>query len=384
MRKKAKGKAKSKSKFERDWEKIKSEKGLYRFRKSGVFFANFRRGGKHYRESLEATDLALAKRKLHDLKARIDRTDPRFGKISLVEWLKVYFSTLKGADTTLADKQRIIDRVKRTWFLARSIPMRDLKRSQIVTWLNEQYGAHSASSYNAALTLIRDAFAEAVKDRVLMDSVIADLEYRKRDKPIRPTPTWEQFQALIADIRAQRFNADAQDSADFLEFLGLAGLGQAEASSLTRADVDFAAEQMICYRHKTDTGYMVPIFPQLRPLLERLCEGLKPHQKIFKIAQARKALANACKRLGFVRELATGELVPAFSQRSLRRCFVTRAIQLGVDVKTIAEWQGHKDGGQLILSTYSHVAKPHSQRMAQMIATEQAANVIPIKRSQEG
>ena len=34
---------------------------------------------------------------------------------------------------------------------------------------------------------------------------------------------------------------DAQDSADFLEFLGLAGLGQAEARSLTRADVDLDA-----------------------------------------------------------------------------------------------------------------------------------------------
>jgi integrase len=373
------------SKYALQWEKIKSERGLYRFKRSGVYFANFRRGGKHYRESLHTTDLPLARRKLHDLKSRIDRTDPRFGKISLLEWLKVYFETLKGAETTLADKWRIIERVKATWFLARSIPMRDLKRSQIATWLNEQFGAHGASSYNAALTLIRDAFAAAVHDRVLTDNPITDLSYRRRTKPIRPTPTFEQFQALIADIRAQRFNADALDSADFLELLGLAGLGQAEASSLTRADVDFEAGQMTCYRHKTSQGFVVPIFPQLRPLLERLCEGKKPHHKLFKLAQARKALANACRRLGFVRELATGELVPAYSHRSLRRCFITRAIQLGVDVKTISEWQGHKDGGQLILSTYSHGAKPHSQRMAQIIATEQPPNVIQLDdQSQQG
>jgi hypothetical protein len=41
--------------------------------------------------------------------------------------------------------------------------------------------------------------------------------------------------------------------------------------------------------------------------------------------------------------------------RSLRRMFITRAIEKGVDVKTIALWQGHKDGGKLILDTYSHV-----------------------------
>jgi hypothetical protein len=40
-------------------------------------------------------------------------------------------------------------------------------------------------------------------------------------KPLRLTPSFEQFKAIIADVRAQVFNADAQDSADFLEFLGL-------------------------------------------------------------------------------------------------------------------------------------------------------------------
>ena len=47
--------------------------------------------------------------------------------------------------------------------------------------------------------------------------------------------------------------------------------------------------------------------------------------------------------------------------------FITRAIQKGVDVKVIAEWQGHKDGGKLILGTYSHVFDSHSNRMAQLL-----------------
>jgi integrase len=91
----------------------------------------------------------------------------------------------------------------------------------------------------------------------------AHLKFRKRERPIRLTPTYEQFKAIIADVRAQPFNADAQDSADFLEFLGLAGLGQAEASSLARADVDFEAGRIITFRHKTSTGFAVPIFPNL-------------------------------------------------------------------------------------------------------------------------
>jgi integrase len=188
-------------------------------------------------------------------------------------------------------------------------------------------------------------------------------------KPIRLTPTFEQFKAIIADVRAQVFNADAQDSADFLEFLGLAGLGQAEAGSLTASDVDFAAGQIITYRQKTSTGFAIPIFPQVRPLLERLCQGKAHDARVFKISDAKKALAGACRRLG----------LPRYTHRSFRRMFVTRAIEKGIDVKVIAQWQGHKDGGKLILDTYSHVNPVHSQRMAQLMTEVLPQNVVPIQ-----
>src|SRR5262249_15046535 len=115
-------------------------------------------------------------------------------------------------------------------------------------------------------------------------------------------------------------------------------------------------------------------FPQVRSLLEKLCDG-KPHDaRVFKISDAKKALAGACRRLG----------CPPFSQRSLRRMFITRAIERGVDVKVIAEWQGHKDGGKLILDHYSHVNRAHSQRMAELMTSEHPANVIPMRPPSTG
>ena len=58
--------------------------------------------------------------------------------------------------------------------------------------------------------------------------------------------------------------------------------------------------------------------------------------------------------------------------------FITRAIERGVDVKVIAEWQGHRDGGKLILNTYSHIRRPHSERMAALMTDGEPENVIPI------
>jgi integrase len=363
----------SRPKTKAKWFKVsKRIPSLYQYRPSGIYHARVRLGGKLYRESLETKDLAFAKRKLAVFKERLERTDPRYSKMTLVAWLEqIYFPTLKGALDVIRDKQRIIARIKRTWLFARTQPMRDLKKSQVETWLNEQYGDHSESYYNSALALIRDAFEMALHDHVIMENPAAALTYRKRKKPIRLTPTFEQFKQIVADIRAQKFNREAEESGDFVEFLGLAGLGQAEVASIKRSDVDVDAGRIIIYRHKTDVGFVIPIFPQVRPLVEKLCAGKRHNERLFSITQARKALANACKRLDF----------PPFTHRSLRRMFITRAIERGVDVKVIAQWQGHKDGGKLILETYSHVRPEHSNRMAALMTTEQPSNVIAIPKA---
>ena len=221
------------------------------------------------------------------------------------------------------------------------------------------------------LAAVRAAL-QAVNDKVIAESPAKGLKYQKRKNPIRITPTFEQFKAIVADIRAQRFNADAEESADFVEFLGLAGLGQAEAASTKRSDVDLDAGRIIVYRHKTDTGFAIPLYPQLRPLVEKLCNGKTHNARLFSISESRKALANSCKRLG----------LPSFTHRSLRRMFITRAIERGVDVKVIAEWQGHRDGGRLILQTYSHVNPVHSNRMAQLMSDGEPANVIPMAKAE--
>jgi integrase len=350
------------------WTRIKRERGLYRYNPSGQYFARVRFGGKLYRRKLDTDDLALAKRKLRAFKDDLERTDASKGNTSFAAVLGDYTKALGGSDETRKKKRIVIEKLRQTWFGIDSLPLRTVKTSQVAAWLTKHYGERSASHYNAALSVIRDAFDMAVADKIILESPAKDLTYRKRKQPIRLTPTFDQFKQIVADIRAQKFNREADESGDFVEFLGLAGLGQAEAASITRADVDLEAGRIIVYRHKTDTGFAIPIFPQVRPLVEKLCKGKKHDERLFSINESRKALANACKRLEF----------PIYTHRSLRRMFITRAIEKGVDVKVIADWQGHRDGGKLILQTYSHVRPEHSNRMAQLMTTEQPENVIPI------
>jgi integrase len=345
---------------------------LYRYNPTGQYFARVRFGGKLHRKKLETSDYKLARRKLADFREDLERVDERESNTSFGKLLDRYAKTLRGAAATLRDKNAIIEKLRNTWFGIDTLPLRtSIKPSLVKGWLTKHYGNKSAAYYNSALTLLRDAFDLAVEDRIISENPANDLSYLKRPKPIRLTPTYEQCRAIVADIRGQRFNADAEQSADFVELLGLAGLGQAEAAAIRRADVDLEAGRITAYRHKTSTGFAVPIFPQLRPLIEKLCKHKEPNERLFNIAQARKALRNACKRLK----------LPQFTHRALRRMFIVRAIEKGVDVKVIAEWQGHKDGGKLILQTYSHVNAVHSHRMAQLMSDGEPENVISISKA---
>jgi integrase len=338
---------------------------LYRYSSNGVYYGRIRVEGKEIKRSLETSDPALARRKLACFKDEQRQIDRSQGKLTLAELCDRYLKTVQHQKPkTIERKTFIVRRIKNDWPTGRLTQVGKIKPSDVDLWLS-RYRFGSASR-NLHISCVKELFNSAVRDRIITASPAAHLRSAKREKPIRLTPTFEQFKAIVADVRSQVFNADAQDSADFLEFLGLAGLGQAEAGSLTPADVDFAGGQIITYRHKTSTGFAIPIFPQVRPLLERLYEGKAHDARVFNISDAKKALAGACRRLGY----------PSFSQRSLRRMFITRAIERGVDVKVIAEWQGHRDGGQLILSTYSHVRPVHSQRMAQLLIESETENII--------
>src|SRR5262245_10038875 len=249
---------------------------LYRYSSNGVYYARFKTDGKEIRRSLETTDPAQARRNLAALKEKERQTNRSQGKLTLCELCDRWLKTIENSKPkTLEQKIGVIARIKQEWPNGNLVQVGKIKPSDCDLWLarcaRKARNGFKASSRNAHVQVLKEVFAMALRDRIISDSPAAHLKYIKREKPIRLTPTWEQFKAMVGNVRAQVFNADAQDSADFLEFLGLAGLGQAEASSLRRADIDLEAGRIITFRHKTSTGFAVPIFPQLRPLLQRLC-----------------------------------------------------------------------------------------------------------------
>ncbi|MFT5467530.1 MAG: integrase [Verrucomicrobiales bacterium] len=335
---------------------------LYRYRSNGIYYAVVRHQGKLIWKSLGTAQRSLANRKLADYRNKLSRTDVSAGKITLEALCADYLKSLSQAPRTLTEKGRIVDKIRKDWPAAEraQCQVKSIRPADVSTWLaSYKFGA---SAYNSFLWMIRAVLEFAVDNGFIAENPASRTKAKRREKPIRKTPKFEQFQAIVVEIRDKKENRRAQDSGDLVEFMGLAGVGNAEAGNLTWGDIEFEAGKITLFRQKTRQGYQVPLFPQVRALLVTMKgEGNPaPAQKVFKTKDAKKALAAACERLDY----------PHFDHRSLRRMFVTRALQRGVDVKTVSAWQGHQDGGRLILSTYSHVLSEHSDRMEELMTTD--------------
>jgi integrase len=325
---------------------------LYRHKISGNYYGIKKHRGKRKEHSLETSDRKLAERTLKRWIDNLDKVDATTERTTLNELLDKFQKVRQGLSESTRDTETsIINKLKRTWKHGLSIRISDIKPSMLDEWMAQYEADLKNSSYNRFTLFLKQLFDLALDDNMIAESPFARMKrtWKRPQKPVRNIPTQEQLEAIIKDIRSQGLNGIGEQSADFIEFMGLAGLGQAEVSALTLADIDWKMNRMQIRRKKTGALFFIPIYPHLKPLLEKICNShsgaTSPNQKLFQIKDARKALTNACHRQKF----------PHFSQRNIRQVLIRRLWQSGVDYKLISKWQGHRDGGKLILDTYTEV-----------------------------
>jgi integrase len=369
-----------------DWKKIGP--CLYRF-KQGDYYALVKRKGKQIRRSLKTSDLALARRNLTKFLADLERLDLDLGRQTLETFAQRFRATLRGAEATISKKELDLRILLETWPKDAPRALAAIKKDHCDIW-----AANGAQSFYAngrpvkdrklGATRLRDRllnakefFEAAVDAGAIATNPMRKVKLSKRSKVIRNTPSEEQFRAILDDLRRQRFNGHGpMDSADFVELAGTLGLGQAELSNIQRQHIDLEKGFVQVRRKKTGEIFKIPIFHDARAIIERRLAEMpeEPTARLLPHDNCKKALQGACKRLG----------LPHFEPRSLRRYHITRCIREGIDIPTIAKWQGHQDGGELILSTYSaEVEEKHSLEMAAKLAPR-PANVIEMKQEAAG
>ncbi len=332
--------------------KVPNVIGLYRNTANGRYYGAKKLHGKRRDVSLKTTDRKIAERRLKEWIANLDKVCAEVERMSLRQLLGKFLSVHQGkSKSTQIVNGCLIRCFEKTWRYGLNMEVREVRPSHLDEWLAMHEGRLKNTSYNRYAGFLKQLFAIAVKDRIIVESPFQKVTtpWKKPQRVIPVIPTPQQFRAVVDSIRSQPYTDHAEDSADFVEFLGLAALGQAEAYALTWRDVDWVQNILRVRRQKTGIPFSVPIYPHLRPLLERLWakarKGFSPGSRVFRIRDAKKALNAACIRLRF----------PHFSQRNLRQFGIGLLWKASIDKKLIAKWQGHQDGGELILSTYTEV-----------------------------
>jgi integrase len=348
--------------------------GLKRHNASGRYYARFVFKGKRVMQALgtdhhPCTTLPEAKRLLRDLQSHLERTDVAASKKTLKAIIAEYKAVMPFSESTKAYKTHYLDQLERAFPAGTKVA--DIKTSQMLNFLSK-YEGRAAATKNHIITVCRDLFRYAIADRVIATSPIEGIKYKRSKTTVkRLIPSWGEFEAIVQSVRTVVFSDTGKQSADLIEFMGKAGLGQGECAGLRWQDINFQTGKLAIVRKKTGQEFSVPIFDTVRPLLERMNSERvdpKPTDRVFTVKDPKKGLDAACKRLN----------LPRYSARAFRRMFITRCLELGIDAQTIAAWQGHRDGGQLILKVYARVSEEHTRRMASLMTSPSPTNVTPI------
>jgi integrase len=327
---------------------------LYRYQNgNGGYYGIKKNQGKILYKSLKTTDRKLAERKL---KSWLETLEQKTGEISLKALCDLFMETRKGRQAkTIEGYSRAFKQLLQTLgenTLAHEV--RPLDISKLFAKTSQIYGS---SAFNHLAETVNLLFELGLNNGFIAENPCQKVEKNLRRKRVirkKPTiPTEQQFQQIINHMRKYSCR-----SSDLAEFLGLAAIGEAEAETLKwESSVDWTRQRINVQRKKTQQFFYIPLYPWLKPFITNLWEreGRPTHGPIFKVKRIKNCLYRACKALG----------LPRFSPRNLRQYGIVKQIRGGLPVKLCSRYQGHQDGGKLILSCYSEVFSSDDERYEQ-------------------
>ena len=279
---------------------------LYR-KPNKQYFALLKVRGKQIKRSLKTDDLALAKRRLAELREKTKRQtgtgnrNIRFEELAEA-WLASIKPDLKGSSYARREVAVAGLKSQLAGKSARSIGYADIEE-----WRKKRAAPLSARSYNIELETLKLVLGYACKHGILLDNAAEPFKRKKQAQSVVEIPTRDEFLTLVQALRDSP-KAKASGAADMVEFLAYSGMRVGEAREILVQDINLDRGTILItggdIRTKNHHERTIPLFPSLRSLLERMSTNGKlggSDQKLFSILSPRNAIEPACKRNGLRR-----------------------------------------------------------------------------------
>ena len=278
----------------------------------------------------------------------------------------VYLASMRSqVDTKESTKhyyEQIVDSIFTCWPSLQEKSPKDISKADSEGWAKTYSARYSPTRYNNAVGVLRKIFDVSIESGAIYKNPASSLGKKTPKSKVPELPSSGEFTRLVDSIARQGAWCSRQ-CADLVSFLAYTGCRIDEARNVKWSDVN--EREGFLWVHggadstKNNESRTIPILPALGTLLE----DLRSNSRFFKgdregyvlaVRECQKAIDSACKAVGIQR----------FTHHDLRHLFITRCINSGVDVPTVAKWAGHKDGGALIMKTYAHLLQEHSKAMA--------------------
>lgn len=375
---------------------------LLRNKESRKYYGRFTIRGKQKWVSLDTDVFTIAKLRLGDEKAKIEKQrgteiQVAAGKATMGDLMEVYLERTKNNSdfkpSTVISRETAAKKISKTWKGFENLEPRQVTPAAILDWVTRfkrdgtQFTpprakaprkGNSATSVNRAVDTLRRMMDIAIEhgqihsNPVLVKPSEGRLKKKVVKKRIYP-PSNTVLQEFFTTIEN---NGSAcgwgQEAADLCRFLFYSGARIGEVSRSKWGGVNWERKTLFLPGTKTDAApRYIPLFPALEALLKRISErrksaarfkpdqnpGLAIDDSIFHIQECQGSINTACAKMGMER----------LTHHDLRHYFATTCLESGVDVGTVSAWMGHSDGGALVLSTYGHLRPAHSQESAQKV-----------------
>jgi integrase len=224
---------------------------------------------------------------------------------------------------------------------------------------------YSATRTNGAMTVIREMLELAKKDGILgagqLEELLDGWKYVKVNYDYKrltlELPTPAEVVALRNAVY-RRCLSNGSRGGWLFDFLLFSGSRIEAATDVRWRDIDFRKSELF-FRNAKYGNYSIPLFPDLRELLERIqkaTQDAKPDDRVLTVKSIQTVMTSAS------REIWHGK--KHLSHHDLRHIFATRCLEADKNVVTVASWLGHKDNGRTVILVYGHVRKGYSHTEA--------------------
>jgi integrase len=352
------------------WEKTKYN-NLRRYASNGNYYCWAKINGKTIQKSLKTKVISVARLRLIDVlkeaqKSNLATESFESGGLNFEDASKVFMQRIED-DPQLKPKTKAYysERLKailRSWNGLPSRKLKDVTVGDCKRWVQKfEVLGYSPTVFNNSIGLMRRIFEIGIESNAIYSNPFVGIPKCKLVKKTLRLPSTEEFAQLIAEVQSSD-GAYNHKASVLIRFLAYSGLRISEAAHVTWKDVDLKRKDLHVVgdpvtQTKNWTTRHLPINGELEKVINE-CRmkwpPAKESERVLPIKECRGSLASACKKVG----------ISKLTHHDLRHYFNTRCIESGVDIPTLAKWLGHKDGGVLLMKTYSHIGDDHSRLMA--------------------